>query len=106
MNDLKLMNDTRGHSFGDEAIQRTSRLICGIFKRSPVFRIGGDEFAVLLTDSDYDNRDNLLSKFREESQYNKRTRSGPEVASGIAVFNPETDKDFSTVFVHCFCLLS
>jgi len=98
VNDLKKINDTRGHSFGDEAIQRTSRLICDIFKRSPVFRIGGDEFAVLLTDSDYDNRDNLLKKLHEESQYNKRTRSGPEIASGLTVFNPETDKDFSTVF--------
>ena len=30
LNNLKHINDTRGHSFGDEAIQRTSRMICNI----------------------------------------------------------------------------
>ena len=60
VNDLKTINDTRGHSFGDEAIQRTSRLICNIYKHSPVFRIGGDEFAILLTGSDYDEREKLI----------------------------------------------
>ena len=32
MNDLKLINDTRGHSFGDESIQKTSRMICTTFR--------------------------------------------------------------------------
>ena len=48
VNDLKLINDTRGHSFGDEMIQRASRMVCGVFAHSPVFRVGGDEFAVVL----------------------------------------------------------
>lgn len=99
VNDLKRINDTRGHSFGDEAIQSTSRLICNIYKHSPVFRIGGDEFAVLLTDADYDERDQLLEELRDESYNNAHSRTGPTVACGMAVYNPETDKDFNTVFV-------
>ena len=98
LNDLKKINDTRGHSFGDEAIQQTSRMICDIFKHSPVFRIGGDEFAVLLKDADYDQRDQLLEMLREESYNNAHTRTGPTVACGMAVYNPESDKSFSSVF--------
>ena len=97
INDLKLMNDTRGHSFGDEAIQKASRLVCNVFTHSPVFRIGGDEFAVVITDSDYAHRDRLLSMLREEAETNRRFRSGPVVASGMAVYEPETDDGFSAV---------
>ncbi|WP_294430366.1 diguanylate cyclase [uncultured Treponema sp.] len=98
MNDLKLINDTRGHSYGDEAIQRTSRMLCDIFAHSPIFRIGGDEFVIILTDTDYENREALLENLKEESFINKRSRSGPVVACGMAVYEPESDDDFSKVF--------
>ena len=62
INDLKLLNDTRGHSFGDEAIQRASRMICDIYKHSPVFRVGGDEFVVIMTGYDLQHRDELIEK--------------------------------------------
>ena len=95
LNDLKLLNDTRGHRFGDEALMRMSRMICEIYDHSPVFRIGGDEFVVILDGRDYDNRDTLLKKLREESAENKRSRSGPVVAGGMAVF--EDGDTFDTV---------
>ncbi len=98
LNDLKLINDTHGHSFGDEALQRTSHMICEFFKHSPVFRIGGDEFIVILNECDYKNRDKLLKQLRDESLLNKKSRTGPIVASGLAVYDPETDKDFCSVF--------
>lgn len=98
VNDLKRINDTRGHSFGDEAIQRTSRMICEVYKHSPVFRIGGDEFAVILTGSDFVQRETLLKWFKNESLANKRSRSGPTVACGMAVYDPDLDNEFSDVF--------
>lgn len=97
MNDLKLINDTRGHSFGDEAIQRTSRLLCNIYAHSPVFRIGGDEFVVVLKDYDFDQKEKLLDILKDESYSNKVSRSGPVIACGMAVYEHGKDKDFSTV---------
>ena len=96
VNDLKLINDTRGHAYGDETIRATSRLICEIFEHSPVFRVGGDEFVVILTDRDYIQREVLLDKLRKESNENRRSRSGPIVASGMAVFE-KSDSQFSDV---------
>ena len=98
MNDLKLINDTRGHNFGDEALQRTSRMICDVFKHSPVFRIGGDEFVAVLTDYDYERREDLLKELRTASETNGRMRSGPQVASGLAAYNPMADSSFDDVF--------
>lgn len=98
VNNLKHMNDTRGHSFGDEAIKKASRMICETFKHSPVFRTGGDEFVAILTGSDYEHRNELLVMFRDESMANRRTSSGPEVASGMTDYRPGKDKDFNAVF--------
>ncbi|MCR4735139.1 MAG: diguanylate cyclase [Treponema sp.] len=98
INNLKLMNDTRGHSFGDEAIQSTSRMICEVFKHSPVFRIGGDEFVALLSNHDYEKRDSLLDELKKLSIENKKTRTGPVVACGMAVFEANKDKSFTDVF--------
>ena len=98
LNNLKKINDTRGHSLGDEAIQRTSRMICDIFKHSPVFRIGGDEFAALLTEKDFEKRSQLLKELKKESFENLHSRTGPVVACGLGVYNPESDNSFDDVF--------
>ncbi len=98
MNNLKLINDTQGHSFGDESIQRTSRMICNIFLHSPVFRIGGDEFIIIVDGQDYEKRDTLLKALRDESKANKLSRSGPVIASGMAVYDSDADTSFSQVF--------
>ncbi len=98
INDLKLINDTRGHSFGDEVIQRASRMICDVFKHSPVFRIGGDEFAVILSGRDYEQREYLLNNLKEECLANRRARSGPTIACGMAEYDPSADDGFSAVF--------
>ncbi len=96
INDLKSINDTRGHVFGDEAIQATSRLICESFCHSPVFRVGGDEFVTVLIGKDYNDRDYLMKKLRDESESNRKSRSGPVIASGMAVYD-ENDLKFSDV---------
>ena len=62
MNNLKKINDECGHKAGDIYIKGCCHLICEIFKHSPVFRIGGDEFVAVLTGQDYQNRyDNIES---------------------------------------------
>ena len=98
INDLKLINDTRGHSYGDEAIQRASRIICDIYKHSPVFRVGGDEFVVFVSDADFERKDMLLEKIKKESLLNDKARSGPVIACGMAVFEPDKDTSIETVY--------
>lgn len=68
MNGLKQMNDTYGHEKGNEAIRRTCSLICEVFKHSPVFRFGGDEFVVVVKGRDYDNIKELVKQFNASAE--------------------------------------
>ena len=97
VNDLKLYNDTRGHAFGDEYLRKACRMICENFENSKIYRIGGDEFAIYLTDEEYEIREELLENLRRESYANGRSRSGPVIAIGMSVYEPSTDARFSDV---------
>lgn len=66
LNNLKNINDGYGHSNGNCYIFGTCHIICSIFRHSPVFRIGGDEFIVILRDSDYENRHVLIEQARQK----------------------------------------
>ncbi len=98
LNDLKLVNDSEGHRAGDDYICSASKLICETFAHSPVFRIGGDEFAVFIRGGDYPRRDELFTKLHEDVEKNLASGSGPVIAAGMAVYDRETDKSMSDVF--------
>ena len=63
MNNLKTLNDTYGHERGNEAIKKTCAILCEVFAHSPVYRVGGDEFVVVVKGRDYQNIDALLDRF-------------------------------------------
>lgn len=94
---LKLVNDRYGHDKGDTYLLTASHLICHVFQHSPVYRIGGDEFAVILRNDDYNNRENLIVKFAQDgADINASTTNQWEqvqVSMGIAVFEPNTDNN-------------
>ena len=97
VNGLKRINDTLGHKAGDAYIRSACEMLCEYYKHSPVFRIGGDEFAVLLEGRDYAARDEILKEFNEEVERN--LCNGKVVASlGMAVYEKETDHSFHEVF--------
>ena len=68
LNDLKSVNDTEGHNAGDKYICDACKIICDIFKKSPVFRVGGDEFAVVATGEDFAHIDELLDRMKEHNE--------------------------------------
>ena len=98
INDLKKTNDEQGHKAGDELICSACKLICDTFKHSPVFRIGGDEFAVVLNGQDYEHRTMLFELMRDKAIFNRKHGSGVVVACGIAAYNPEKDSSVADVF--------
>ena len=97
LNGLKQINDTQGHKAGDEFIRKACAIICNIFKRSPVFRIGGDEFSVLLNGSDFDKSQQLMENLIKELEKNKTGGIKP-LAVGLSEFNPLTDIRVQDVF--------
>ena len=98
LNDLKFVNDTQGHDAGDKYIQDGCRLICRVFKHSPVFRIGGDEFVACLTNDDYHNRDELFNSFNEQVERNMES-GGVIVSAGIGLYDSKKDSGYDDVFL-------
>ena len=62
LNGLKNVNDTLGHIAGDKYLRDGCTVICQVFKHSPVYRIGGDEFAAVLRGADYEDRGNQIGR--------------------------------------------
>ncbi len=97
-NNLKKINDTKGHAAGDEYLRASSNLLCDIFVHSPVFRVGGDEFVVFLRGNDYAARHELMDKLRNQVLENNKTGTGVVLASGMAEYIPESDILVSDTF--------
>ena len=98
---LKVINDKYGHEKGDIYLMTASRLICRVFQHSPVFRIGGDEFAVILQKDDLHRKDDLTRKFREGmadiSASAENEWEQVHVAMGLAEYDPSIDRNVNDV---------
>ena len=103
LNHLKKVNDTFGHKKGDIYIIGACRLLCDVYKHAPVYRIGGDEFVIILTGQSYKDRnqlfENLIKVFRNTDE---DTFEVPwkrySIAAGMAVYSNISDKTVEEVF--------
>ena len=103
LNFLKRTNDTYGHEKGNISIRRLCMIVCEVFEHSPVFRIGGDEFIVILKNRDYRAVDRLIEDFNRhlEVLQNDDTLQPWEqisAAIGYAKFDKTVDTNVEDVF--------
>lgn len=102
VNKLKKINDAFGHDVGDSYITDCCHMICDFFKHSPIYRIGGDEFLVYLSDDDYINAEIILLRLRDKMDELKEQDLPLEKtlssASGLAFYDPDSDTCFMDVF--------
>ena len=97
VNGLKQINDTYGHSYGNALIVAVSQVATEVFGREAVYRIGGDEFAVILHFADSVSVDELEQAFKEGLE----AFSGdikPSAAIGGAVYEKDQDSCYEKVF--------
>lgn len=91
VNFLKRINDTYGHEAGNRAIKECCAAVCKVFAHSPVFRIGGDEFVVVLEGEDYGDAQRLADDF-------VATQGSFSAAIGLALYDKEKDGCVENVF--------
>ena len=93
---LKHINDECGHDKGDIYIKNACHTIGRIFKHSPLYRVGGDEFSVILRNDDYRDMDALFTRFDEErAKINEAATDRWEqvqISTGFAIYNPMSDR--------------
>jgi diguanylate cyclase (GGDEF)-like protein len=102
INYLKETNDRYGHDVANKLIVSAAHIISSIFKRSPVFRIGGDEFCVILQNRDLADIKMLFERFDAECSTTyidtDNAKLPISIAKGLAQFIPNKDTQFSDVF--------
>ncbi|CUQ83980.1 H3 [[Eubacterium] siraeum] len=101
INYLKMYNDKYGHEFGDMLISDASAIIKRVFGDYNIYRIGGDEFTVIINSPGNDLCEQLVKRFKQEQElFNRNARHyelGVRIAVGYAV-NDATDGDYADVF--------
>ncbi len=93
LNDMKIINDEFGHHEGDQALINLTNILNNTFRSSDIIaRVGGDEFAILMTGAKGTAAEkavieNLLDNLRN---YNKNTEKGYalSVSTGIVYYDP------------------
>lgn len=103
VNFLKKINDTYGHEQGNIYLMNAVKLICAIFGADNVYRVGGDEFVVILTDMMAPLGKYFVTEFDfEMKQKNSNEALQPwekiSAAVGIAIYDAEVDKTAEDVF--------
>lgn len=98
LNGLKHINDTRGHQAGDLYIKSSGTVIKNAMQGTSYigYRIGGDEFAVVMKDAAMEDIKDFVDRVKEESEkINKNSGLKISMSIGYAKFDEEKDRNFS-----------
>ncbi|MCF7925418.1 MAG: diguanylate cyclase [Candidatus Izimaplasma sp.] len=96
INGLKLVNDAFGHINGDKVIIQTSEVIKDVFKNSFVFRIGGDEFAVIDHKLGISDLDEGIQKLRNDIE--EINIKGMTISVSVGLSHKTPNKTFVETF--------
>ena len=92
---LKRINDEYGHEKGDLYLMKACRTISDVFKRSPVYRVGGDEFFVILKNEDFHNLNFLMGRLDKVIDDINATAEAPWeqvwLSKGFVIYDPAED---------------
>jgi diguanylate cyclase (GGDEF)-like protein/PAS domain S-box-containing protein len=92
---LKFINDTLGHKAGDELLKETAHVLKGCFRENDfIARIGGDEFVILLTNTELSKIEKMIKRMRAGlKKHNTINMELPlSLSIGIATGKPGQDK--------------
>lgn len=101
IDNMKWINDTLGHSSGDEALVEAAELLRSTFRKSDIIgigRLGGDEFAVLMFSEPETCCDHpVLKRFEENiAERNKETGRKYQLSMSVGIVQYDPEKPCST----------
>lgn len=96
LNNLKQCNDHKGHMYGDKYLIAAAQILENVFAHfGSCYRIGGDEFCVILKNIKNCNILDMIQNMKsQEEQYNKSSKEiFMQIACGYAIFDASLDSN-------------
>ena len=84
---MKLVNDRDGHLAGDILLKSAAAVLKDTFDDEDIFRVGGDEFLILVTGKDKSGFEELVQKLRDNAE------ASDTVSLAIGTFFGDASKD-------------
>lgn len=104
INNFKRINDVYGHRVGDEALISTSDLLkSAVRKQDYVFRVGGDEFVVILLSDEKNKVDQVIQRIHQIlDQFNQTDTYEFDLSFSIGkgTYDDQKHKDLNHFFDH------
>lgn len=97
VNGLKYVNDNFGHEIGNELLIKVTQIMVEAFGEENVYRIGGDEFAVILSGVTQEECSTLQHSF-ESLLENQKGKIIVSASIGWASFSKKLDSTYESVF--------
>ena len=87
-NGLKLVNDTLGHSQGDELLKLIAQVLRDVCNEGQlIFRTGGDEFVILIPNSTEYECENIIKKIFKQCKNYKHDLIDVSISLGTSITN-------------------
>ncbi len=96
-NGLKYINDNYGHEMGNELIIKVTQMISEVFGKENLYRIGGDEFAVILSGLSEAECEEYCKAF-DSAVENQKGKIWASASIGYAVYSNKVDNTYESVF--------
>ena len=100
LDNLKRINDREGHRGGDAALRLVAQQLLKVVRASDLCaRIGGDEFAVAMPETDIDRGREVAARLRSavrEMSLGAKSPEGVEVSVGLSAWRP--GQDWQTIY--------
>ncbi len=99
IDDFKNVNDTYGHDVGDTVLIKMSQLVKSHLRESDyLFRIGGEEFIILLTETHLENAKKVSSKICKSVEENLKSITNHTITISIGVSEANESDSEDTIF--------
>ncbi len=96
---FKDINDTYGHHVGDQVLMALGKLVSSLVRKNDfIFRIGGEEFVILMSGTDMEHAILLAEKVRRAIEKDLNVISNRDVTVSIGVGEMERDDTADSLF--------
>jgi diguanylate cyclase (GGDEF)-like protein len=106
---MKMINDTMGHQEGDNALIDSAGILRKTFRKSDIIaRIGGDEFVVVVIETQKENDEIIKARMEKVLKEHNAGKDGSyklSMSVGITDYDPENPTSFEELLKHADILM-